>query len=77
MIIPWLKIGLIAGAVAALIGGLTFLYLHVRGIGYDQCKLEWAEADRRGLEQGLRARRDAERDVDSGRLPDHDRFNRD
>lgn len=72
MIGLYLKLSIAGAAIAALI----FAYVHVKGLGYDQCKADWLKAEQAAIERGLDARRDAERDVDSGGVSD-DRNNRD
>lgn len=64
----------LAGA-AVIIAALTGAYFWIKGVGYDQCKAEWNEAERAAIERGLDARRDAERDVDRG--VSDDKYDRD
>lgn len=65
----------LAGA-AVIIAALVGAYFYIKGVGYDQCKAEWAIAEQAAIERGLDARRAAERDVDSGSVSD-DKHNRD
>lgn len=64
----------LAGA-AVIIAALVGAYFWIKGVGYAQCKADWIAADRAAIERGLGNRRDADRDVDSGRV--RDRFDSD